>query len=137
MRDLRPGFVHEVLSGARAPKGSWRLPCQAEGCRGRTTHGKPYCVEHVAMHAYVQEVLAVEAQYRSEKAALRVNPDGLIANEILVHLAYWGERTAARLARELRLTRRVVQRHLHALRRAGRVVVGGKTAKGHEKWVTR
>lgn len=120
MRDVLDLFMAE-RDKRRFRSGEATLPCQAEGCSRRTRERKPYCPTHVAMHAYVQQVLAMDEQYRREEVSVVPNVDGMIAGEIVTQLAFCGPRTAARLARDLRLTGCAVLRHLIALRRAGRV----------------
>ncbi len=109
--------------------------CKELGCEQTTREGKPYCPDHVENHPYVQEILdtlaareAEERQVRSQ-GARAVDPRGLTAKELVLHLSLHGARTLERLSRELQLDPRIVDGYVSALVERG-VVTLGRTNRG-------
>ena len=96
--------------------------CEAPDCKRATREGKPFCTEHVASSNYVRNLLASMAAREAEEASVRgaeaADPFGPSAREILITLWVNGERTVARLARELNIEFPVVQEFVQALVKA-------------------
>lgn len=103
--------------------------CDEEGCSRATREGKPYCSEHVDRLPYVQTLMDRIADKEAEedrvaKRGIRaVEISGLTAREILLALWVNGERTVARLSRELNLEFETVKVYVRALQRRGLVDV--------------
>ena len=101
--------------------------CHRNGCTHSTREGKPYCSNHVANHPYVKEILDTLAARAAEEAQVRtrgaraVDPNGLTAKELCLHLSLHGARTVERLCRELQLEAKVIEAYLGELVRLGRV----------------
>jgi hypothetical protein len=100
-----------------------------------TREGKPYCPDHVERHPYVQSILDVLAEREAEtnrvrkKGSSAVDPAGLTAQELVLHLSLHGSRTVERLSREFQLESRVIEDYVDALRVQGKVVLG-RTTRG-------
>lgn len=109
--------------------------CAAPGCLATTREGKPFCPDHVDRHSYVQSILAVLATREAEEERVRVegpsavNPDGLTAQELMLHLSLHGSRTVERLSREFQLETQVMTNYVDALHDWGKVVLG-RTTRG-------
>jgi len=110
--------------------------CLAERCTQRTRSGKPYCPDHVEQHPYVQELQAMLVQQRNEidqvaRLGVRaVDTEGLTANELLLQLKLYGDRTVERLARDMQLDVSVVEAYARALARDGKATLA-RTRRGH------
>ncbi|MGE0707640.1 MAG: hypothetical protein AB7N76_08235 [Planctomycetota bacterium] len=108
-------------------------PCNV--CGQTTREGKPFCSEHVEQHGYVREILTILANKEAEEERVRlegpqaVDPAGLTAQELLLHLRLNGSRTIERLSRELQLGPAVVSRYVDALVEHGEVSTG-RTTRG-------
>ena len=104
--------------------------CEAVGCDRSTREGKPYCSEHVAGHPYVQELLAqidgAEGELERVRVggASRVDPDGLMARELLLQLSLYGRQSIPRLARDLNVDVGIVRSYVDALVSSGWIVRG-------------
>lgn len=109
--------------------------CLNDGCYQTTREGKPYCPDHVEDHHYVQEILGVLREREAEEDRVRkrgpsaVNPEGLTAQELVLHLSLHGSRTVERLSREFQLEARVMHNYVDALMQQGLVVLG-RTTRG-------
>lgn len=109
--------------------------CEHSGCLKTTREGKPYCPDHVERHAYVQSILAILAEREAETARVRkkgpsaVDPSGLTASELMLHLSLHGSRTVERLSREFQLESAVIHNYVTALKGQGKVVLG-RTTRG-------
>ena len=114
---------------------STRPVCDVGGCFNSTREGKPYCPEHVDQHPYVQAILGILQQREDEENLVRrrgsaaVDPGGLTAKELVLHLSLHGSRTVERLSREFQLETRVMQGYVNALKVQG-VLVTGRTTRG-------
>lgn len=101
--------------------------CEVPGCKAPTREGKPVCSVHVERQPYVRALLEAIATHEREVERVRargpraVDPRGLMAREILLHLHLHGARTPERLARELQLDGPALEGYLAAL--TGRGVV--------------
>ena len=122
------------LHSSRPQVSSTRF-CEAPGCTHTTREGKPYCPDHVEQHPYVQDILFTLAEREAEEDRVRstgagaVDPQGLTARELVLHLSLHGARTVERLSRELQLDSKVVEGYVHAM--VGRGVVAlGRTNRG-------
>jgi acetolactate synthase regulatory subunit len=110
--------------------------CETPRCEQTTRENKPYCSEHVEEHPYVQRIKArLEAQEaevaRVEKRGVRaVSLTGLTSREIVLQLVLHGDRTVARLARDLSLTAEVVTAYVRAMARRNQVVLQ-ETRRGY------
>lgn len=109
--------------------------CHENGCLQSTREGKPYCSKHVERHSYVQGILDTLAERHAEEERVRrqgadaVDPNGLTARELCLHLSLHGARTVERLCRELQLEAKVIEAYLGELARLGRVVTS-RTNRG-------
>lgn len=109
--------------------------CDHLGCVQTTREGKPYCPDHVEQHPYVQAILSTLAEREAEEEKVRVrgskavNPIGLTARELVLHLSLHGARTVERLSRELQLDAKVLEGYVAALVRQG-IVALGRTNRG-------
>ena len=105
------------------------------GCLKTTREGKPFCPDHVEQHAYVQGILGMLADREAEEARVRdqgadaVDPEGLTARELILHLTLHGARTVERLSREMQLDGPALQGYVHALVERN-VVELGRTNRG-------
>lgn len=103
--------------------------CDEEGCKRATREGKPYCSEHVGRLPYVQALVEQIAEKEAEEAQVAkrgvraVDPYGLTAREVLLTLWVNGERTVARLSRELNIDFETVKLYVRCLERNGFVNV--------------
>ena len=83
----------------------------------------------------MQRILSVVAAREAEGAQVRergpraVNPQGLTARELVLHLSLHGARTVERLSRELQLDAKVLDGYVGALVHRG-VVALGRTNRG-------
>lgn len=109
--------------------------CDVLGCTQTTREGKPFCPDHVELHPYVQSILDTLREREEEEEKVRqrgaraVDPHGLTARELVLHLSLHGARTLERLSRELQLDTRVLDGYVGALARRG--VIGlGRTNRG-------
>ncbi len=109
--------------------------CSEPNCFATTREGKPYCPDHVERHTYVQEILAILAEREAEEDRVRsggptaVDPAGLTAQELVLHLSLHGSRTVERLSREFQLEADVMLDYVDALRERGLLVLG-RTTRG-------
>ncbi len=109
--------------------------CDISGCTQTTREWKPFCPDHVERHPYVQSILSTLAEREDEEEKVRqrgpkaVNPTGLTAKELVLHLSLHGARTVERLSRELQLDSKVLDGYVGALVRRG-VVALGRTNRG-------
>lgn len=109
--------------------------CDVAGCTQTTREGKPFCPDHVELHPYVQTILDTLREREEEEEKVRqrgaraVDPHGLTARELVLHLALHGARTVERLSRELQLDSKVLDGYVGALVRRG-VVALGRTNRG-------
>jgi len=109
--------------------------CRSHGCDQSTREGKPYCPDHVEEHPYVQEILSTLQRREEEEARVRsrgsraVDPSGLTARELVLHLSLHGARTVERLSRELQLDPKVLDGYVSALVSQGAVSLG-RTNRG-------
>lgn len=130
---MRPRTI-DVLAFASGSSTSSRA-CAEPNCTDSTREGKPYCPDHVERHSYVQEILAILAAREAEEERVRtdgpvaVDPSGLTAQELLLHLSLHGSRTVERLSREFQLDSRVMHDYVDALSERGQVVLG-RTTRG-------
>lgn len=98
--------------------------CDMEGCSQATREGKPYCSDHVEELPYVLEVqqrIAAREDEQAEAAkrgARAIDPYGPTARDILLSLWVNGERSVARLAREMNLDFQLVQEYVKRLKKA-------------------
>ena len=125
-RTIEPIFTNPS-AGTRA--------CERSGCSKTTREGKPFCPDHVEQHPYVQTILGGLAEREAETQRVRtkgpsaVDPAGLTAQELVLHLSLHGSRTVERLSREFQLESQVINDYVHALRDEGKVVLG-RTTRG-------
>lgn len=103
--------------------------CEHASCTQRTRDGKPFCLDHVEDHPYVQALVVKIAEReaqdeRVKRAWEEADLAGVTAREILLHLDLHGARTEERLVRELHLDLRVVTNYLMALSASGQIVFG-------------
>lgn len=104
-------------------------------CTQTTREGKPFCPDHVEKNAYVQNVLNTLAEREEEEEKVRrrgsraVNPEGITAREIVLHLSLHGARTLERLSREMNMDARVLDGYVGAMVRRG-VISLGRTNRG-------
>ena len=109
--------------------------CDAPGCSATTREGKPYCPDHVEQHPYVQSILDLLTAREEEEASVRsrgaraVDPDGLTARELLLHLSLHGARTLERLSRELQLEMEILKGYISALE-SRQLINLGRTHRG-------
>ncbi|MDC3379430.1 hypothetical protein OAX78_04020 [Planctomycetota bacterium] len=119
----------------RSSLSSTTRACAARRCAATTREGKPYCPDHVESHPYVQNILSILAEREAEEETVRqrgpraVDPHGLTAKELVLHLSLHGARTVERLSRELQLDTKVLDGYVGALVRRG-VVSLGRTNRG-------
>ncbi len=102
--------------------------CAESGCLKPTTHGKPFCADHLGRLPYIASIAArLEAQ-RSEVDRVRraeaidlakVDPRGPFAEEVIAHLRDVGPRTTDALAADLHVERFVLRVYVTALEGAG------------------
>jgi len=98
--------------------------CAAEDCVQATREGKPYCSDHVERLTYVQEVQARIAAREDELAAVKkrggraVDLEGIIARDVLCSLWINGERSVARLSRELNVDFEILKHYVARLKKA-------------------
>ena len=122
-------------AGYRSSAASTTRFCDTVGCSQTTREGKPYCPDHVENHPYVQAILSTlrEREQEEEKVRQRgpkaVDPQGLTAKELVLHLSLHGARTVERLSRELQLDAKVLEGYVGALVRRG-VIALGRTTRG-------
>ena len=118
--------------------GSSRYPprsCEEPGCFNNTRESKPFCPDHVTSHPHVQAMMAKHVERDAEIEAVRqrghrkVDPQGLTAQELMLHLRNNGMHTVERLAKELQLETDTLSDYVLALKKSGRVVMG-KTPRG-------
>ena len=104
--------------------------CDYPTCNRATKARKPFCNEHVECNPYVQHVLSVISdREREEKKVERkgwraVDIKGSIAQEILQFIRVNGERTFARVARDMGRDSSITDCYLMALKKAKLVIVG-------------
>lgn len=109
--------------------------CKISGCLNSTREGKPFCPDHVERHDYVQGILEILARREAEeervrhKGASAVDPHGLTAQELILHLSQHGSRTVERLSREFQLESQVMRDYVDALLERGLLQIG-RTARG-------
>lgn len=114
--------------------GTTRL-CRSPNCVQTTREGKPFCPDHVEHHPYVQEILGTLAEREAEEERVRtggapaVDPRGLTARELVLHLSLHGARTIERLSRELQLDTAIVEGYVNALVERGSIALG-RTNRG-------
>lgn len=98
--------------------------CDHKGCKHATREGKPYCSEHVEQLDYVREVQGrieareVELVAVAKRGAKAVDVHGIVAREVLCSLWTYGERSVARLSRELNVDFELLLHYVVRLRRA-------------------
>lgn len=98
--------------------------CDQAGCSQATREGKPYCSDHVEELPYVLQVQArIEAREAelaavSKRGARAVDVHGIVAREVLCSLWIHGERSVARLARELNVEFELLLLYISRLRKA-------------------
>jgi hypothetical protein len=98
--------------------------CEAEDCSQATREGKPFCSDHVERLSYVQEVQARIVAREAELAAVKkrggraVDLEGIIARDVLCSLWINGERSVARLSRELNVDFEVLKHYVARLKKA-------------------
>lgn len=130
---MHPRAVEQF--GFRSSPSSTTRTCDVRGCVQTTREGKPYCPDHVEQHPYVQNILSILAEREAEEEKVRqrgaraVDPQGLTARELVLHLSLHGARTVERLSRELQLDSKVLDGYVGALVRRG-VVALGRTNRG-------
>jgi len=126
-RTVQPPRHPSLFQGSRS--------CDVDSCAHPTREGKPFCPNHVEEHPYVQAILDTLELRRAEEAKVKVrgagavDPDGLTARELLLHLTLHGARTVERLSRELQLEVRVLEGYVGALNQRGLIHVG-RTHRG-------
>jgi predicted HTH transcriptional regulator len=109
--------------------------CHAPSCSKTTREGKPFCPDHVERHDYVQGILEILEARRAEEDRVRkvgsgaVDPRGLTAQELMLHLSQHGSRTVERLSREFQLEAPVMRNYVQALLEKGLVQIG-RTTRG-------
>ncbi|MCA8923533.1 MAG: hypothetical protein KDD82_17080 [Planctomycetes bacterium] len=109
--------------------------CRSHGCDQTTREGKPFCPDHVEEHPYVREILSTLQRREEEEESVRcrgsraVDPGGLTARELVLHLSLHGARTVERLSRELQLDPKVLEGYVSALVTQGLVSLG-RTNRG-------
>ena len=64
-----------------------------------------------------------------KKGPSAVDPAGLTASELMLHLSLHGSRTVERLSREFQLESDVIHNYVSALKSEGKVVLG-RTTRG-------
>jgi len=128
---MRPRLIDTSASiGSTTTRG-----CESSGCYHTTREGKPFCPDHVENHSYVQNILKVLAEREDEEQRVRqrgptaVDPDGLTAQELVLHLSLHGSRTVERLSREFQLEARVMNSYVDALMERGLIILG-RTTRG-------
>lgn len=98
--------------------------CEADDCVQATREGKPFCSDHVERLTYVQEVQARIEARENELAAVKkrgtraVDLEGIIARDVLCSLWINGERSVARLSRELNVDFEVLKHYIARLKKA-------------------
>ena len=98
--------------------------CEAEDCVQATREGKPFCSDHVERLSYVEQVQARIAAREHELAAVKkrggraVDLEGIIARDVLCSLWINGERSVARLSRELNVDFEVLKHYVARLKKA-------------------
>ena len=128
-------FPRAIEHLSRGTTSSTTRFCDVSGCQQTTREGKPYCPDHVDHHPYVQSILGMLADREQEEERVRqrgfkaVNPQGLTARELVLHLSLHGARTVERLSRELQLDTKVLDGYVGALVRKG-VIALGRTNRG-------
>lgn len=101
--------------------------CHADNCKKATTGRKPYCVNHVEMQPYIQElqerIAGREAEWVRVKqlGARAVDPDGLTAREILHYMDVHGPCTVRRLAKDLAMERALLDCYVSTFATCGLV----------------
>lgn len=129
-----PRAIEHLTRGGSSSTSTTRF-CDVSGCTQTTREGKPFCPDHVEHHPYVQAILSTLAEREDEEEKVRqrgskaVNPMGLTAKELVLHLSLHGARTVERLSRELQLDSKVLDGYVGALVRKG-VVALGRTNRG-------
>lgn len=98
--------------------------CEADDCVQATREGKPFCSDHVERLSYVQEVQArIAARERelaevTKRGARAVDIEGIVARDILLSLWINGQRSVARLSRELNVDFEVLKHYVSRLKKA-------------------
>ena len=98
--------------------------CEAEDCVQATREGKPFCSDHVERLSYVEQVQARIAAREHELAAVKkrggraVDLEGIVARDVLCSLWINGERSVARLSRELNVDFEVLKHYVARLKKA-------------------
>lgn len=108
------------------PKGAREArTCAEEDCERATEEGKPFCVEHLDQNPYAKVVLEkiaqreLDDQEAKERGHTVAKLSAITALEILCYLELRGERTFARICRDLNLEKKsawayVTKLHIHA-----------------------
>ncbi len=128
---MRPRTVDPVFTSHTSNTRS----CESETCMKTTREGKPFCPDHVEHHAYVQSILHILSEREAERDRVRqqgpsaVDPMGLTAQELVLHLSLHGSRTVERLSREFQLESAVIHNYVAALKSQGKVILG-RTTRG-------
>jgi hypothetical protein len=105
--------------GARAGRDTRH--CEEFGCKKATTGRKPFCVEHVERLPYVQElqdrILDRQDEWEQvrSRGARAVDPSGLTALEIHQYVRVHGPCTIKRLAKDLSLSRSLLESYVRVL----------------------
>jgi hypothetical protein len=92
-----------------------RSECLVETCGKPTTGKKPYCLDHLDHLPYVQW-LSAEIHRRRSKAG---DAGSGTAEDLIEHLAVYGETTVGRLSREVQVPKRSLESCVHKLEREG------------------
>jgi len=124
MRNMTPQTQERFAPRKR--KTRW---CHIDGCVRFTQNDKPFCSGHVENHPYVQDLLHQISERKDEEARTKrwgwksIDIDGPIAKDTVLFLRIHGERTVARLAKNLNRDFYIQSQYVHALFKAGLVGV--------------
>ena len=124
-----------IVIPGRTKEYSETKTCRAGSCRGTTWEGKPYCLDHVKRHPYVQQLLTrlenrIIEDERIRKlgsCAVDVDNPGITLKEIIRILKANKIRTEERLERDLQLPMNLIHSYCVALQKRGMVKIKMKS----------
>ncbi len=109
--------------------------CSHSGCAKRPSEQKPYCSDHLDELPYVKELLTSHDHIDDEHARVKkqgaraVDVNGHTACEILRFLTHDGDRSVAKLARDMGLEESLIKHYLRKLQTERLIRISPK-AKG-------